>query len=255
MANAFGIIAALFLAAAAYFGFQNKHALADQRALRDREQNDLDDNNEVFAQRVEEVNALVEATTVANNEQADFAEKLKAQLATNTGLQSDIDDKKSVVESKQQEVDAGNEELARIGNPEDLKRDLEQLRLDLATLEGELLLRDTEIKTRENLIRTLGVENSALEDVLKRYATQRSLANLNARVSKVVGELGFVILSGGDNAGIIRGSILEVQRGGETIGKLEVTATETTSAAASMIPDSFTDGSRVRVGDKVVASN
>lgn len=78
---------------------------------------------------------------------------------------------------------------------------------------------------------------------------------MNARVSRVVTDLGFVILSGGDNAGIVRDSVLNVQRDGETIGKLKVTATEPSAASASIIPDSFGGDARVRVGDKVVASN
>jgi hypothetical protein len=48
---------------------------------------------------------------------------------------------------------------------------------------------------------------------------------------------------------------LDVQRGGATIGKVKVTATEPSAASASIIPDSFEDGMRIRVGDRVVAAN
>ena len=255
MANAFGIIAALLLAAAAFFGYKNKIALADQRQVRDVEQSRLTTNNRTFKERTEELETLQTATKDANEENADLTEKRDTQLATNKALQTDIDDKKGSVESKKAEVDEGREKLSQFGNLDELEATLEKLGVDLATVNGELLLRDNEISSRSNLSDALQTENSALEEVLKRYATKRSMPNLNARVSRVVSDLGFVILSGGDNAGIIRDSILEVQRDGATIGKLKVTATEPSSAAASMIPDSFTDGNRVRVGDKVVASN
>ena len=255
MANAFGIITALVLAAAAFFGFKNKAALADQRDVLASEERKLALNNDTFDERKVELADLNEATQTANAENAELTEKLDAQLAKNKSLQTDIDDKKSAVESKKSEVESGREKLAKFGDLDDLKRNLEQLSIDLATVKGELLLRDTEITTRESLNNSLSTENSAMEDVLSRYSRKESLPGLNASVSRVVSDLGFVILTGGDNAGIIRDSILEVQRGGATIGKLKVTGTEPSTAAASIIPDSFGDGMRVRVGDKVVASS
>lgn len=255
MANAFGIIAALLLAGAAFFGYKNKLALADQRSQKDSEQRTLNINNQTFKERSEELDELQAATKAANEENAELTEKRDAQLATNQTLQTDIDDKKSAVETKKAQVEEGQEKLSQFGNLDELEDKLKKLGVDLATVNGELLLRDNEIQSRTALSNSLKMENSALEDVLKRYATKRSMANLNASVSRVVTDLGFVILSGGDNAGIIRDSILEVQRDGATIGKLKVTATEPSSAAASMIPDSFQDGMRVRVGDRVVAAN
>ena len=255
MANAFGIIAALLLAVAAFFGYKNKLALAEQRGTRESEQSRLTINEDAFAERSEELVALQDATKAANTENAELTEKLDAQLATNQGLESDISDKKSAAETKKGQVDEGREKLKGFGNLDELEDKLEKLGVDLATVHGELLLRDNEIASRRTLSQSLQTENSALEDVLQRYATKKSLPNLNARVSRVITDYDFVILSGGDNAGIIRDSILNVERDGATIGKLKVTATEPSSAAASMIPDSFQDGTRVRVGDKVVASN
>lgn len=255
MANAFGIIAALVLAATAFFGLKNKAALEDQRAVLASEESKLALNTKTFDSRKSELSGLNEDTRLATEENAELTEKLNAQLATNQALQSEIDDKKSVVGSKKAEVEEGEEKLARFGNLDDLKRNLEELSTDLATLNGELLLKDNEISSRENLTVSLQTQNSALADVLKRYSEKQSLPNLNATVSRVVSDFGFVILSGGDNAGIIRDSVLEVQRGGATIGKLKVTATEPSAASASIIPDSFEEGVRVRVGDRVVASN
>lgn len=254
MANAFGIITALVLAGAAFFGLKNKAALADQRDALAREEQSLSSNNETFGKRKAELTELEEATKSASEESAGLEEQLNTQLATNKSLQSDIDDKKSAVESKKAQVEEGEEKLAKFGNLDDLKRNLEQLSTDLATLKGELLLKDTEIQTRTAVNSSVSLENSAMEDVLSRYARKESLPGLNSSVSRVVSDLGFVILTGGDNAGIIRDSILEVQRGGATIGKVKVTGTEPSTAAASIIPDSFQDGMRVRVGDKVVAA-
>ena len=252
MANAFGIITALVLAAAAFFGFKNKAALADQSETLASEVRKLELNKKTFDERKEELSGLEEDTQSANEENADLTEKLEAQLAKNKALDADIADKKSAVESKKAAVDSGQEKLAKFGNLDELKGKLEKLGTDLATLKGELLLKDNEIATRESLNASISTENSAMEDVLSRYTRKESLPGLNSSVSRVVSDLGFVILTGGDNAGIIRDSVLDVRRGGSTIGKVKVTATEPSTAAASIIPDSFQDGTRIRVGDKVV---
>ena len=254
MANAFGIIAALALLVAAYFGYQNKAALLEQRSELDAEQRALDTNNETFDEKKVELAGLEADTKEANEKTAELKEQLDAQLATNKQFETDIEDKKDAVTSKRAEVEEGNEKLAQFGDLDDLKDNLTKLGADIATLEGELLLRSNEIETRRTKSSALQTESAALDNVLKSYAAKKSLTGINSTNSRVVTDLGFVLLTGGDNAGIVRDSVLEVRRGGEIIGKLKVTATEPNSAAASLIPDSFVDGTTARVGDKVVAA-
>ena len=254
MANAFGIIAALALLVAAYFGYQNKAALLEQRSELDAEQHALDTNNKTFDEKKVELAGLEADTKEANEKTAELKEQLDAQLATNKQFETDIEDKKDAVTSKRAEVEEGNEKLAQFGDLDDLKDNLTKLGSDIATLEGELLLRSNEIETRRATSSALQTESAALDNVLKSYAAKKSLAGINSTISRVVTDLGFVLLTGGDNAGIVRDSVLEVKREGETIGKLKVTATEPNSAAASLIPDSFVDGTTARVGDKVVAA-
>lgn len=255
MANAFGIISALVLAAAAYFGFMNKKALADQRLNLSDEESRLQRNEKTFDDKKADLLAEETARDEADVENADLTENLETQLATNKKLQSDIDDSKSSAESKKGRVEEGREKLAKLGGLENLKHKLEKLGTDLAIVNGDLELKNTEIITRTALNDSLGTENVALEGVLGRYASRKSEPSLNARVTRVVSDLDFVILSGGDSAGIVRDSMLNVQRGGVTIGKLKVTGTEPSTAAADVVPDSFEDGVRVRVGDTVVAAN
>lgn len=255
MANVFGILAALVLAAAAYFGMVNKKALIDQESVRASEQMRLDQNEETFRDRTEEFNGLEEDTKAATEENVALTEKLEAQLKTNKDLETEIADKKDAAETKMSKVAEGEEKLAKFGNLDDLQRNLKQLSDDLAVLNAELAQKDTEINSRSSLTKSLSLENENLSAILGNYAKKQSNPNLKASVTRVVSELGFVIVSGGDNAGIVRDSILEVQRGGETIGKLEVSGTEPSTAAASIIPDSFQEGVQVRVGDTVVASS
>ena len=68
------------------------------------------------------------------------------------------------------------------------------------------------------------------------------------------GNWGFVTLSSGNNAGVVQDSMLDVVRGGEVIAKLFVTAVESSSAAADLIPDSLAEDTVLMAGDKVVPS-
>lgn len=255
MANIFGILSALVLAAAAFFGFANKKALVDQQQILDTETRNLATNEKTFEEAKEEFNGLQGDIKEANEKTAVLSEKLEAQLTTNKELASDIEDKKSSEASKRKAVAEGNEKLAPVGSLVDLKRNLQDLGARLAAVNGDLLQKNAEIDTRQSAISRLNSENESLSGVLKQYSSKESNPALNTRISRVVSDLGFVILASGDNAGVIRDSTLEVRRDGLVIGKLLVTGTEPSTAAANIIPDSFADGVRPRVGDSVGAES
>ncbi|MDP0490989.1 MAG: hypothetical protein Q7Q71_08080 [Verrucomicrobiota bacterium JB023] len=255
MANVFGILSAIVLAATAFFALKNKAALEDQLTQLSRQEADKETNQREFNELTTEAQGFEAEAEEANAENTTLSSELEAQLATNKGLQSEVDDKKSVAESKAKEVSDKKEMLAPLGDLDQLANEFKKLKTDLATLNGELLQKDTEISTRTSVKNALETENESLSSVIRNYAEKKSNPNLKASVTRVVSDLGFVILSGGDNAGIIRDSTLDVVRNGEVIGKLKVTGTEPSSAAANIVPDSFDEGMSVRTGDTVVASD
>ena len=59
-------------------------------------------------------------------------------------------------------------------------------------------------------------------------------------------------LASGNNAGVVTNSTLSVVRGGEAIAKLLVTAVESGSASASIVPDSLAPDVTLMVGDQVI---
>ena len=59
-------------------------------------------------------------------------------------------------------------------------------------------------------------------------------------------------LAAGNHAGVVTNSILNVVRNGETIASLLVTAVESSSASASIVPDSLASDVTLMVGDRVV---
>lgn len=61
-------------------------------------------------------------------------------------------------------------------------------------------------------------------------------------------------LASGNNAGVVANSTLEVVRDDQTIAKLLVTAVESTTSSASIVPDSIAADVTLMVGDRVVAA-
>lgn len=255
MANSFGIGAAVLLAIAGFFMLKNKAAVESQGEDLVREEGRLERQEREYTDLVETLEtteAETEEATAANTElTAQLEEKQRAVKA----VESEIADLKDVRDQKKARVEEGNENLAKFGNLRDLQRKLEQLRVDLATLEGEQLRLQAAVDSGSARKQTLDMETSELSSALKKYAEKKSNPALKTRVSRVVPEYGFVVLGGGDNLGIIRDSFLSVVRGGDVIGKLQVTGTESSTAVASIVPDSLQDGMQVRTGDLVVAAN
>ena len=111
--------------------------------------------------------------------------------------------------------------------------------------------------TRDDLeAQRKGVE-AALADVRERISWRvsgESNPEAVTKISSVYATLGFVILAGGDNLGIVKNSTLEVVRDDEVIAKLKVTTVEAKSAAADIIPDSVVDGESIQVSDTVRAA-
>ncbi|MEM9081155.1 MAG: hypothetical protein AAGC74_10740 [Verrucomicrobiota bacterium] len=255
MANIFGILAAVVLAATAVFAFYNKGAYNDQLSEVETQELRQAQNERTFEEEKEKANANEAETKVAQEEAVKLKGELEEQLAQNTSLQSDIDDKKAAAESKKGQLEAAEDALSGFGDLGDLESKLEKLQTDLAALRGEVLQKNGEIAAGSARRSTLDVENSELSGVLEGYAKKVSNPGLRTRVTRVVSELGFVIIGGGDNAGVIRDSTLEVVRHGEVIAKLQVTGTETSTAAANIVPDSLAEGEAIRVGDSVIASS
>jgi hypothetical protein len=93
---------------------------------------------------------------------------------------------------------------------------------------------------------------TALRVKLDTYASGQSLPTLNTRIRSIYPTWGFVTLAAGNNGGVVTNSTLDVVRDGETIAKLLVTAVESTTSSASIVPDSIAADVTLMVGDRVV---
>lgn len=261
MANILAILTAVVLAFAAFLAFQNKgrnpaeegRGYSGWTLQRENEErklksttNQLADLREVLSDTAGE---LVDVET--DNEELQVA--VDAQLKKNEQLAAEVKSMEGDAKAKAEEVAEKKKSIEEFGDVDQVLAELTQLQRDLAQIELDIAQREAQQADLES--QRAGVDRS-LANVRKRInwrVSGKSDPSLSTGVRSVYPTLGFVTLSGGDNLGIVKNSILEVLRDGEVVAKLQVTTVESRSSAADIIPSSVAQGDSVRVGDRVRA--
>ncbi len=255
MANILGILTAIILAIAAFVAMKNKGRLEEEISLRDNSQSQLAISQQKLKAAQERFNALpierekAEKETIAKREEAVLAEE------ANNALQTEVDTKTRKVTANETALTEIREQQDQIGNIEELADQIKEMRVELEEVEKSIF-------SRESTLANLTAQTTASEEEAKRRQAEfdlmskgESLSTLNTRIRSIYPTWGFVTLADGNNAGVIMNSTLDVMRGDQNVGKLLVTAVETRSASASIIPSSLEDGISLRVGDRVVAGS
>ena len=96
-----------------------------------------------------------------------------------------------------------------------------------------------------------GAQVGVAKTKFENFTSGQSLASLQTRIRSIYPNWGFVTLASGNNAGVVANSTLNVVRDGEVIAKLLVTAVESSTASASIVPDSLASDVTLAVGDRV----
>jgi hypothetical protein len=104
--------------------------------------------------------------------------------------------------------------------------------------------------TAQNVATTTQISN--VKSNFESFSNGQSLPSLKTRIRSIYPNWGFVTLASGNNAGVVANSTLNVVRDGETIAKLLVTAVESRSSSASIVPDSLAPDVTLMVGDQVI---
>lgn len=254
MANILGIITAVALLASAFVAFKNKERLTAEIENRNEEIAKLEVQKDRLQIAQATAKALpieiveVDAEAASQNEQDEELKSKSSQLET-------------AIESKIEEADAKDTQLADIREKTAGAGELEQLASNMKSMELELEELDQVITSGKATLANTTSQASVAQSEVKRRQTELdrianglSVATLSTSIRSVYPSWGFVTLGGGSNAGITASSPLNVVRGGEVVAKLLVSAVELSSASASVVPDSLGEGVVLRPGDRVVAA-
>jgi hypothetical protein len=254
MAKIFAILSALILVISAFIAQKNQGLYVEaiegrkaQEATKKSRQDEL-----------EALNRSVKAETATlESVKADLAQRgeaVAAQTQKNTALAAEVASKTAEVAAREAKV---ADATAKVGNPDELREKVTKLKADRA----EVATLNEEIDKNNVSLGNLTAENKRLDGVVADLREQtswpvRKVSNpkLHTNVSAVFPTWGFVTLGSGENAGVIAGSTLEVKRGDSTVARLLVTAVESSTAAADVIPEANGQQPALSVGDLVVAA-
>lgn len=252
MANLFGILTAIVLALSALVAFKNKGAYeasvletANQKELLAKSEKRLAAAKKVLEELpVERAGVDAEAETLTTAQDA--------QTKVNAELKTEVDATTAKVATNKEQLDVIREKTSKIG-------DIKELASKLRATNSELAELTQSISGAEAKLANLTAQNADAEGQIKTGKTRfedfnggRSLPSLKTRIRSIYPNWGFVTLASGNNAGVVANSTLDVVRGGETIAKLLVTAVESSTASASIVPDSLKADVTLMVGDQVV---
>ena len=254
MANVFGILTAITLVLAAFIAFKNKgqyetgiSVLADNKKLLVTSQAHLDTSKEVLEALPAEISAMnaeVEKLTAAQG----------AQEKANAGYKETAEAKSAKVAENKVKLDGIREKTQATGNLKELASKMRTTNTELEELSQSIANTSAKMANLVSQSTSSKAEVEAAKVKFEGFTNGASVASLQTRVRSIYPNWGFVTLASGNNAGVVTNSTLNVVRGGETIARLLVTAVESSSASATIVPDSLAPDATLRVGDRVEAA-
>lgn len=252
MSNILGIFTFVVLLASGFVAYKNKEAYAEEITTAQRAASNLDSTNKRLAKAIDEKEQTISEREALEGEVAKLNEDVDTQKKSNADLKSLVDAKTSKIETNKAKLDTVREEVSKVGNIDELADKVKTLNADIEELTLSIAGKEASLAnlTAEN--KSVSASNSTIKQRLEDLRNSRSVTGLKTSIRSIYPTWGFVTLNAGNNSGVATGSTLDVIRDGATVGKLLVTSVESSTASASIIPDSVEDDSALMVGDQVV---
>lgn len=252
MAKLFGIFTAIALALSGFVAFKNKGAYETTIASTQNEKDRLVTSDA----RLKAAKDVLETLPVERAAVDAEADTLTATAATEGKANEDAKtantDTAAKVAANKEKLDEFREKTSKMGDLKELaskmratSSELEELTQSIATSEAKL----ANFTAQSN---STNAQVSEAKSKMENYSSNQSLPSLKTRIRSIYPNWGFVTLASGNNAGVVTNSTLNVVRGDQTIAKLLVTAVESSSSSASIIPETMLSDVTLSVGDHVI---
>ncbi len=254
MANVFGILTTIVLLIAGFVAFKNKGAYESAISNAATQRENLVASQARFKAAQDGLAATIAERTEVDAEIVNLTADEGAQKQSNEDMKTDIETKTAEIAENKEKLDEVRENTANVG-------DLKELASTMSATKAEIEELSQEITSTEAKLANLteqGTQSEAQVDKMKKrfeaMNSGQSLPTLNTRIRSIYPTWGFVTLATGNTGGVVANSTLDVVRDGSVVAKLLVTAVETNSASASIVPDSLAQETTLMVGDRVIAS-
>jgi hypothetical protein len=252
MANVFGILTAIVLALSAFIAFKNKSAYETKISDKTTEVEKLTKSEARRAAAEELLGQLPGELAGVQSEVEKLTSEEDAAKKANEAIAVQVKAKTDKIAANKTQLDEIRAKTEKSGNINELasklkltSAELEDLAQSIAATEAKLANLTSQNKSTEGMVTT---SKSKFDN----FSSGQSLPELKTRIRSIYPNWGFVTLASGNNAGVVTNSTLDVIREGEVVAKLLVTAVESGSASATIVPDSLSDDVTLMVGDRVV---
>jgi superfamily I DNA and RNA helicase len=253
MANLFGILTAIVLALSALVAYKNKEAFAE-RVTETETQKDLLTKVEARLKAAKEVaEALPVERAGVDAEIATLTSTETTQTKANEALKAEIEPLTAKIAANKEKLDSIRDKTAKIGDLKELSSKMRATNAELEELNQSIAAAEAKLANFTAQVSAADAQVAEGKRKIDNFAGGQSFPTLNTRIRSIYPNWGFVTLAAGNNAGVVTNSTLDVVRNGETVAKLLVTAVESGTASASIVPDSMSSDATLMVGDRVVA--
>jgi len=252
MANIFGVLTAIILCVTAYVAFKNKekYELEIQTTITEKDRLKISQGKLAEAQGILKALPIERAGVDAKSEEFAKSEEEKKKL--NADIEEQISSKKSDIARNKTQIDDFRNKANKAGNIDELADEMRALGVKLEELSQAITSNEAKLANLTDQDARLGQEVTIGKSELDSLSRGESLPHLKARIRSIYPTWGFVTISAGGAAGVATNSTLDVIRDGQLIAKLFVTAVESNSSSANIIPDTLADDVTLMVGDRVV---
>jgi len=255
MTKLFFILAAVVTAVAIFFGFQNRTALIEARKAKVTANKAIKKDLAILDTKIEDIVGVQKNRKRAEgerDEQQQMFNSAKRKLATRKTESEGLD---AQIKKYNAQYAAYEEELRKLPpgiNIDTLEEDMNRLKQTLSDKQTELAALEKEIEVANDNI----AKNTEYLDGQKERQVKRNesfdLNSLQARITAVNRDWGFVIVDVGATSGITMDTPLLVSRSSEPVAKLRIISLEPKSLIADIDFDSMPLASTVLPGDAVV---
>lgn len=265
MKAAFHILAILVAGGAAYFSLAHSEKFTEQQEIRLKA---IADNKSVSAsadgteQELKQANELLAKT---KDEQAVLTQSIAALKSNESTLKRSLGELDGTLdEQKAQfaELERTLEEVKKIiesmgENADDI--DIDSLAGKIEAIEEEKKANEKKLEDLEALVdgagKSLSRNRAESERLVNRKVARASRISRNAMeavITAVDQDWGFVVIGAGSNTGFTPQTRLLVKRDGRLIGRVRPTSIEPTQTIADIEFDTLAVGARLQPGDRVI---
>ena len=251
MAKLFGILTAIALALSALIASKNQGEFESRAAVTESEK-DLLSNSQARLKAAQEVlEALPIERAAVDAEIENLTATEVAQQKTNDGVKTEVDAITAKIAPNKERLDAIREKTSKIGDLKELASKMRSTNSELEELSQSITANEAKLANLTAQDASTTAQIGDVKGKFDNFSNSQSLPSLKTRIRSIYPNWGFVTLASGNNAGVVANSTLNVVREGETIAQLLVTAVESASASASIVPDSLASDVTLMVGDQV----